>query len=211
MKANVWSAQSPGGIAKAIAIILVLSFVLTYSPQPAQAACAFKYTVQSGDSLYGIAARYLVSFEDLVKANKLKEPYFIYVGQKLCMPKGAVQPTDVPLAPGVTPTAAVKLPTIVSLHMGEIAWVALANFPKNRIYYINGYPASRGYWAYPSTRLTMVTTDKTGTFTGGYIHLPKEFYNKYTITICAKDVITDDVVACQWVSNWDYWLERGGK
>ena len=98
MKASSSSGQIPWIIVKGTVILLVFVFLMAIYPQPAQAACSFKYTVQSGDSLYGIAATYQVAFEDLVELNKLIEPYVIYVGQVLCMPPGAVKPTTTTVA-----------------------------------------------------------------------------------------------------------------
>lgn len=41
------------------------------------------YTVKAGDTLSGIAAKYGVSYQQIAKDNNLKNPNFIYVGQKL--------------------------------------------------------------------------------------------------------------------------------
>ena len=208
MNAGSRSGQMPDVISRTIAILLVLTTFMAFHPQPAQAACAFKYTVQSGDSLYGIANRFSVKFDDLVEANKLTTPYLIYVGQVLCMPKGAIKPVTTPV-PGTTPSASTKkVPVIAGVYLGDISWVGVSNFPRERIYYVNAYPAEKGYWSYPSYKIGMITTDKNGQF-GAWFHLPSEMGSPYTITVCVKDVITDDVVACAGISNWDYWLERG--
>ena len=42
-----------------------------------------EYTVAAGDVLSGIAIRFGVTVEELVKWNKLKDPNFIMAGQKL--------------------------------------------------------------------------------------------------------------------------------
>ena len=44
------------------------------------------YVVQPGDNLYAIATRFGVSLDELVRANRLSPPYFIYVGQTLYIP-----------------------------------------------------------------------------------------------------------------------------
>lgn len=44
------------------------------------------YTVQAGDTLYGIAARFGESAWDLIVANNLSDPYWIWVGQVLVIP-----------------------------------------------------------------------------------------------------------------------------
>jgi LysM repeat protein len=44
------------------------------------------YTVQPGDTLYGIAARFGKDVGDLIAANGLADPYWIWVGQVLVIP-----------------------------------------------------------------------------------------------------------------------------
>lgn len=47
------------------------------------------YIVQSGDSISGIATRYGVSVNELLEANNLENPDFVFVGQRLFLPLGA--------------------------------------------------------------------------------------------------------------------------
>lgn len=209
MTARYGSRISTAWAWRGVAVLLALSLLVINLPITAQAAqCALKYTVQSGDTLYGIAAKYQVKFEELVEANKLKAPYLLYVGQVLCIPKGAVIPTATPaptLAPG-TPVAT-NLPSISGFHLGSIAWIALTNFPKERFVYIKAYRGSMYYWQNPHYRLAIIQTDKKGQF-GAYFHMPPELYKERVITVCAKDALNDDVLACQTLVNSDYYLER---
>lgn len=192
-----------------LALVLVLSSLVASPPMTAQAAkCALKYTVQSGDTLYGIAAKYQVKFEELVEVNKLKAPYLLYVGQVLCIPQGAVIPTATPAptaAPG-TPVAS-NLPTISGFHLGSVAWIALTNFPKERFVYIKGYRGGKNYWLNTNHQLAIIRLDKKGQF-GAYFHMPAELARERVITICAKDAINDDVLACSTLFNVDYYLDR---
>ncbi|RCK74832.1 MAG: hypothetical protein ANABAC_1549 [Anaerolineae bacterium] len=194
---------------RGVAVLLALSLLVINLPMTAQAAqCALKYTVQSGDTLYGIAAKYQVKFEELVEVNKLKAPYLLYVGQVLCIPKGAVIPTATPAptaAPG-TPVASNR-PSISGFHLGSVAWIALTNFPKERFVYIKAYRGSMYYWQNPNHQLAIIQTDKKGQF-GAYFHMPPELYKESVITVCAKDALNDDVLACQTLVNSDYYLER---
>ncbi len=51
------------------------------------------YTVQRGDTLSGIAARFAVSQAELMKANNIVDPDQLALGQQLRIPGGAVAPT----------------------------------------------------------------------------------------------------------------------
>jgi murein DD-endopeptidase MepM/ murein hydrolase activator NlpD len=44
------------------------------------------YVVRPGDTLNSIAARFGVSVQDLIRANNLQPPFFIYIGQTLFIP-----------------------------------------------------------------------------------------------------------------------------
>jgi murein DD-endopeptidase MepM/ murein hydrolase activator NlpD len=221
MKASSSSGQIPWIIVKGTVILLVFVFLMAIYPQPAQAACSFKYTVQSGDSLYGIAATYQVAFEDLVELNKLIEPYVIYVGQVLCMPPGAVKPTTTTVA-GTTTTSTADDLLISGVHLGNILWVGVSNFPKERIYYVNVYEGFRYFYqgnqllSYPSCKAGQFKTDKDGKF-GAWFHIGDErctgfpgtnFEDQMRITVCIKDVITDIVKGCVQVTNYDYYIYK---
>lgn len=67
----------------------------------ATAAEGSEYVVQNGDSLSGIADRFGVPVAAIMTANKLDNPDFVFVGQRLTIPSGAVTaaaPTATPIA-----------------------------------------------------------------------------------------------------------------
>lgn len=59
----------------------------------AQVGCPATYTVQRGDTLYGIALSFKTSLGDLMALNqgRIRNPNLIYVGQTICVP---VPPTN---------------------------------------------------------------------------------------------------------------------
>jgi murein DD-endopeptidase MepM/ murein hydrolase activator NlpD len=70
-----------------ILIIILMTLIIFHQPAYAQdAPPQAEYVVQSGDSLWGIAARFRVSLADLLAANGLPENAFISAGQRLKIP-----------------------------------------------------------------------------------------------------------------------------
>ncbi|CZQ87867.1 lysin motif [Trichococcus palustris] len=65
------------------------------------------YTVQAGDTLYGIALRYGVTVQQLVSANNLTDANLIRVGQVLTIPGTGTTPTPTP-TPSTGTTYTVK-------------------------------------------------------------------------------------------------------
>ncbi len=60
---------------------------------------AFRYTVQRGDTLNGIARRYGLTVRDLVDANDIVNPNLIFPGQKIIIPGYSIPSPPEPPAP----------------------------------------------------------------------------------------------------------------
>ncbi len=56
------------------------------STQPPVNRTNHRYTVKTGDLLWKIAVRYNVKVEDIIKANNIEAPYYIYIGQTIIIP-----------------------------------------------------------------------------------------------------------------------------
>jgi LysM repeat protein len=60
------------------------------TPEPAStessSPCSEYYTVKRGDTLYGIARRFNMSWDEIEQVNDLANPRVIHVGNVLCIP-----------------------------------------------------------------------------------------------------------------------------
>ena len=65
--------------------VITPTVAVTVSSTPAP-VCRATYIVQSGDTLYRIATRYGIKYEELGRVNQISSPWIIYVGQSLCIP-----------------------------------------------------------------------------------------------------------------------------
>jgi LysM repeat protein len=70
---------------------------------PTASAPAGSYTIKSGDTLSGIAARHGVKLSAILAANRLTMSSIIYPGQKLALAGSSVAPASTPPAATVTP------------------------------------------------------------------------------------------------------------
>ena len=113
------------------------------------AAAPNYYTVRTGDTLSGIAARYGLSYTSVADMNDIAAPYRIYVGQSLRLKKGSAprttntqamtqaapiqrQKIDLPSAttqqPVVKPVTPVTQPTVTaSSASSTLTWVKPSN------------------------------------------------------------------------------------
>lgn len=60
------------------------------------------HIVQAGETLWAIAARYGVTMNELMRANGITNPDYVYVGQRLRIPTGGGYPYPSP-GPGPIP------------------------------------------------------------------------------------------------------------
>lgn len=113
------------------------------------AAAPNYYTVRTGDTLSGIAARYGLSYISVAEMNDIAAPYRIYVGQSLRLKKGSAprttntqamtqsapiqrQKIDLPTAntQTVKPVTPVTTPTVsASSASSSLRWVKPSNGP----------------------------------------------------------------------------------
>ena len=66
----------------------------------------YLYTVQAGDDVWLLAVSHGLSMDDLIEANNLEAPYWLYAGDKLWIPAA---PAEIKRAPAPTPTPVATL------------------------------------------------------------------------------------------------------
>lgn len=171
-------------------IALALLLVSVFNSQPAIAApqaqtCSTYHTVSAGETVSSIALKYNITVAELAAANNLKEPYTIFVGQKLCIPGSAAATsaptTSTPTGPGFT---------IKQSKTGESVTITVTNYPKKQPYYVRAE-----YGKFPDIRSKKIGTLRTNnqgkaerTF-----RLPKQYRTLPYVRICLKNAFTDAV------------------
>lgn len=115
--------------------------VPTSTPAPSQSGEPEIYVVQEGDSLFGIALRYNLTVDQLLEANNLSDPDFVFVGQRLVIPAGATAAGGSP-APTAPPAAGLEISEVT--QPGDLAGesVLIVNESNNAIN-LQGWTLSR--------------------------------------------------------------------
>jgi LysM repeat protein len=89
------------------------------------------YTIQAGDSLSAVAGRFGVTLDDLIKANNLTDPNFVFIGQRLVIPargEGASGSSSNALSTQVSSDSAVP-----PLDIGEGMLIRTINTPGTQL------------------------------------------------------------------------------
>lgn len=180
-----WTTQA---VRLLLASAMVLAIVLAGLPQNTAAAasnstCVQMYTVQKNDTLNKIARRFAVKFNDLVKANDMKEPYRIFVGQELCIPRhsklGSV---------GTGDSGATMALYFTIRHTKKGFVIDAVNFPAKSSYVvkIDNLATPEVDWV----KAGRLNVKKTGEVKVAY-ELPKDLLSANFLHICLKDQRSD--------------------
>jgi soluble lytic murein transglycosylase-like protein len=80
------------------------------------------YTLQSGDTLTAVAAKFNVTIKDLASANGITNPDYVLIGDTLTIPgRAAVAKATAQAAAPATPAAASKLPAALAARPERLA------------------------------------------------------------------------------------------
>lgn len=124
------------------AATLPVAAVATETPTPEAVASAEEvYVVQPGDTMLVIATRYEVSVEDILSANNLSDPNFVFAGQRLVIPiqggspvTGSVSGPITGTAPSGEPTAT---PVVVPVGVSITAVTGPGDLPNEQVILVN--------------------------------------------------------------------------
>lgn len=169
-------------------VVALLAVSLPLQAASAQTTCSTYHTVVSGETLSSIATKYGTTVAEIATANDLKEPYVIFVGQRLCIPGTAVQPT----ATGTSGTTKPTGPTIKVESQSGFYWLSVS---------LSGFPAKMPYYVRLTTgptvpnnpiRLGTIRTDKVGAATRTFL-TPRSYWDAEFVNVCVKNAFTDQV------------------
>ncbi len=148
------------------------------TPPPTPSPTPLIHTVQSGDTLGGLAERYDVSVEDLMAANNLLNPDVLSPGQVLIIPapgyaatQSAPPPTAVPqtIAPLATATRDPNQP-LPQLAIREVT--SPGDLPRETVVIVNnGGPVDLTGWTLRSETGQLYTFPALTLFQGGAVNV----------------------------------------
>lgn len=170
-----------------VTILLLLAAAPTSAS--AQNRCQDTYTVQYGDYLISIAAEYDgVSFLDIARANDLEPPYTLNRGQELCIPEEAGSGSTGGSTGGTTSVASGNF---TLRRQGDRLRVIVEDIQRTETYFVKVDDAGKDGLEWH--KVGILTTDSSregeGTFT-----LPEELEDADSLTVCLKNVVTDDLI-----------------
>ncbi len=166
-----------------LSLALALAILAASLPQPVQAATAvacdtFFYTVKAGDTTTSIAQAFGLKWKEIASANNLKYPYKLKVGQQLCIPSKSDTSEDEDL----------KVSVVV---IGGNVTVKASGASVRSVFKVKARPGNvgiGGYFVLGNFKVPKKTA-VTGVFS-----LPKDLRTVSPITVCLKNVTTDELI-----------------
>lgn len=174
-------------------LVAFVSVMLLIAAAPtaasAQSRCQDTYIVEYGDYLIKIAAEYDgVSFLDIARANDLEPPYTLNRGQELCIPE---QRTSGSTGGSTGGTTTVASGNFSLRRQGDRLRVIVEDIQRTETYFVKVDDAGKDglEWHKVGILSTDSSREGEGTFT-----LPEELEDANRLTVCLKNVVTDDLI-----------------
>ena len=192
MYANSGSTHSFYRIARLLLALVVfaLFLALILGVQTAFASsrrgCSEMHTVKSGESLAKIAQKYRVHWQAIAEANGLKDPYIVFVGDRLCIPERS---RDAEYEGGKAPVS--EAASLSITLVGKDVKITTYNFPKKHAYNVKVDDAGDNYLRW--SKLGILSLPKDGNATKSF-ELPRKLQTKQKLTVCLKDRVTDALI-----------------
>jgi LysM repeat protein len=186
-------------LVKIIAVVLAITLMAGSFPVLVNAAplikneCAFNYQVRHDDTLGKIAKRNAVKAVDLVRANNIKKPYTIFVGQNLCIPNISKK--------GLQDIGAgfrnAKAAYFIVEWVNRGVRITIYNVPNRNSYYVR--VANPSDTDSSSIKVGVLNIRKNGPAAHTY-RLPKELQGSNNLQVCIKNVNTNTLM-CNSLNN----------
>jgi hypothetical protein len=193
MKPEQLSKILPKETQRLVYLLLVVTLCLSLFPQnqvSAAGKCKFYYKVQAGDTIIGIGALYQYDWREIADANRLKEPYVLTPGDKLCIP-GGVAPEVTTSETGTGKTVTAKVEPTGTVGGGYFnVYIKLEHFPKRTVYVVRLQPKTSPVFY----KIGQIRTDDKGFFED-WLRIPLYIPYAPIHQLCLKDVWTDET-AC---------------
>lgn len=178
--------------ARITGLLLVLALIAAALPLSgtvfAQQNCARSHTVQSGETLSGIALKYDTTVLDLAKLNNLTEPYTLMVNQVLCLP-GAAATTATPTGSSSSSSKDKDAVSFTVTDNGKKIVLNLDSTSTRNIFFVRVSERGFGTQWY---KVGLIKTNKDRAEVRQF-RLPSELVDE-DLSVCLKNVRSDKLV-----------------
>lgn len=170
-------------LTRAFGILLVAALLIGLAPARATAAatvanCTPSYEVRRGDSLTKIGDRFGFAPNQIAYINNWKEPFTIYVGQKICIPSSSVSG----LAKLESKYANAPAAYFTAGRNGTVVLVYTYTYPKTSVIVKAGTTSGSAKSLVNIGTISNVSNGKSYKF-----NLPASLQNVKNLKICLKD------------------------
>lgn len=166
-----------------VSSLLLLAFIITALPAPAQAAqaCAYYYTIKEGDTTPKIAHTFGFKWRIIALANDMEDPYKLVPGEVLCIP------------PAGTTTASFtdKSVKVTAVVRGNLITVTASGFDKKQVFIVKVREVTTGAGGWEKVGTLKVPKKRSVT---SIYTLPRELRSAIYLEVCLKNATTDEKI-----------------